>query len=93
MNVSQVNQCWFSSWMARCKSLEVILHEPSGFSNTRSHCVPDRMERASEKEMEVGGRKKRILGESKKDKKRSALLRETISSVFVTGAKTVQSRH
>lgn len=43
-----------------------------------------------------GGRregKKRILRESEKDKGRGALKRETISSVFVTGAKTVQSRH
>lgn len=43
--------------------------------------------------MAVGGRENRILREIEKNKGKSALHRETISSVFVTGAKTVQSRH
>ncbi len=45
--------------MACCKSSEIILHEAPGFSNTRSHCIPDRMERGSGKKMAVGGRIKR----------------------------------
>lgn len=45
------------------------------------------------KRKEVEGRKNRTLWEREKDKEESALQGKTIPSVFVTGAKTVQSLH
>lgn len=89
----QVNQCW-DSLVPRCKSSGILVQdEAPSSSNTRSHRVPDTIERGSRREMEVGRRKKRILREGEKNIEKSSLQRETISSAFVTGAKTVQSQH
>lgn len=55
---------------------------------TNSKIVPGKR-----KKKKVEGKKNRTLSESEWDKGESALQGKTIPSVFVTGAKTVQSPH